>query len=98
MTLKCIFSLLFLSFRSNAEFAKEAMLGQSLDKKEVLAIRWAFDDPNPVAQQAIEKVNEDSLVQMMAAKQVSVEAMAFQYPSDYQPPVRMHPPFYIPTL
>ena len=37
--------------RSNAEFAKEAMMGQALNQKEVLMLRWAFDDPNPVAQQ-----------------------------------------------
>jgi hypothetical protein len=36
--------------RSSAEFAKEAMQDQSLDGDEILNIRWANDDPNPVAQ------------------------------------------------
>jgi hypothetical protein len=34
--------------RASAEFAKEAMTCQTLDHKEVLSIRWAKDDPNPV--------------------------------------------------
>ncbi|KAJ3144394.1 Pre-mRNA-splicing factor [Geranomyces variabilis] len=33
--------------RYNAEFAREAMLGQSLDSNEVLNVRWATEDPNP---------------------------------------------------
>ncbi|ODV78782.1 uncharacterized protein CANTADRAFT_26727 [Suhomyces tanzawaensis NRRL Y-17324] len=42
----------FVTFRleSEAQFAKEAMQNQSLDGKEVLNIRWANEDPNPVAQ------------------------------------------------
>lgn len=35
---------------SNAEFAKEAMAHQSLDHDEVLNVRWATADPNPMAQ------------------------------------------------
>lgn len=31
------------------EFCKEAMTNQSLDHDEVIGIRWATDDPNPVA-------------------------------------------------
>ncbi|KAJ3041055.1 Pre-mRNA-splicing factor [Rhizophlyctis rosea] len=38
--------------RANAEFAKEAMYGQSLDSEEVLNVRWAVEDPNPRAQAA----------------------------------------------
>lgn len=34
----------------NAEFAKEAMAHQSLDSEEVLNVRWATADPNPMAQ------------------------------------------------
>eukprot|EP00041_Stephanoeca_diplocostata_P015472 m.295666 g.295666 ORF g.295666 m.295666 type:complete len:402 (+) comp20044_c1_seq2:107-1312(+) len=36
--------------RLNAEFAKQAMAGQALDGKELLNIRWAYEDPNPKAQ------------------------------------------------
>lgn len=35
---------------SNAQFAKEAMAHQSLDHDEVLNVRWATPDPNPMAQ------------------------------------------------
>lgn len=33
----------------NAQFAKEAMMHQSLDHNEILNIRWATQDPNPLA-------------------------------------------------
>ncbi|KAF4952048.1 hypothetical protein FGADI_7048 [Fusarium gaditjirri] len=36
--------------QANAEFAKEAMAHQSLDHEEVLNLRWATADPNPMAQ------------------------------------------------
>ena len=32
--------------RCSAEFAKEAMFGQSLDNNEILLVKWANDDPN----------------------------------------------------
>ncbi|KAK0720653.1 hypothetical protein B0H67DRAFT_485575 [Lasiosphaeris hirsuta] len=35
---------------ANAQFAKEAMAHQSLDHNEVLNVRWATADPNPMAQ------------------------------------------------
>ncbi|KAG0648367.1 Pre-mRNA-splicing factor CWC2 [Hyphodiscus hymeniophilus] len=38
------------SNESNAQFAKEAMAHQSLDHTEVLNVRWATADPNPMAQ------------------------------------------------
>lgn len=49
-------------FRSNAEFALEAMDHQSLDNEEVLKVRWAYEDPNPVAKQAAERANADAVV------------------------------------
>lgn len=38
------------SNEANAQFAKEAMAHQSLDHNEILNIRWATVDPNPLAQ------------------------------------------------
>ncbi|RDW89613.1 hypothetical protein BP6252_01645 [Coleophoma cylindrospora] len=38
------------SNEANAEFAKEAMAHQSLDHSEILNVRWATADPNPMAQ------------------------------------------------
>lgn len=35
---------------ANAQFAREAMMHQSLDHDEVLNVRWATADPNPMAQ------------------------------------------------
>ncbi|KAK3945815.1 RNA recognition domain-containing protein [Diplogelasinospora grovesii] len=35
---------------SNAQFAKEAMAHQGLDHNEILNVRWATADPNPMAQ------------------------------------------------
>lgn len=35
---------------ANAQFAKEAMAHQALDHAEVLNVRWATVDPNPLAQ------------------------------------------------
>lgn len=55
-------------FRLNAEFAKEAMAGQSLDNEEILNIRWAYDDPNPLVQKAIQRANEDAMLAAMAAQ------------------------------
>ncbi|KAJ1026873.1 hypothetical protein NDA16_002169 [Ustilago loliicola] len=37
-------------YEANAQFAKEAMLNQSLDHDEIINVRWASDDPNPAAQ------------------------------------------------
>ncbi|VVT57280.1 uncharacterized protein SAPINGB_P005636 [Magnusiomyces paraingens] len=35
---------------ANSQFAKEAMAHQSLDNNEILNLRWATEDPNPLAQ------------------------------------------------
>ena len=35
---------------ANAQFAREAMAHQSLDHDEILNVRWATADPNPMAQ------------------------------------------------
>ncbi|GAA5997211.1 hypothetical protein JCM5350_004172 [Sporobolomyces pararoseus] len=36
----------------NAQFAKEAMMHQSLEGDEVLNVRWATEDPNPAAKRS----------------------------------------------
>ncbi|KAI1754482.1 RNA recognition domain-containing protein [Xylaria castorea] len=38
------------SNEANGQFAKEAMAHQSLDHNEILNVRWATADPNPMAQ------------------------------------------------
>ncbi|GMF33667.1 unnamed protein product [Phytophthora fragariaefolia] len=82
-------SICFVRFRhrTSAEFAKEAMANQALQSDEVLNVRWAFDDPNPVAKQAGERADRDAVVAMMQAKGVTTgEDAAFDYPEQYQMP------------
>ncbi|CAE7475619.1 cwc2, partial [Symbiodinium microadriaticum] len=81
-------SIAFVRFRvrTSAEFAKEAMANQSLDQGEILDIRWAHDDPNPVAQDAIGRADKDALFALMQAKGISMESTGFQYPAEYSLP------------
>jgi hypothetical protein len=48
--------------RCYAEFAKEAMLNQSLDQNEIITIKWANDDPNPRASERTSLENEKLIV------------------------------------
>jgi len=49
------------SNESNAQFAKEAMAHQSLDHTEILNVRWATADPNPMAQaREVRKIEEQA--------------------------------------
>mmetsp|Transcript_22865 Transcript_22865/g.73595 ORF Transcript_22865/g.73595 Transcript_22865/m.73595 type:complete len:467 (+) Transcript_22865:3-1403(+) len=77
--------------RTSAEFAKCAMHGQSLDGKEVLNVRWALDDPNPVAREAIKRANQDAVVAAMRAKGISTQQAGFEYPAEYQMPTLKRP-------
>ena len=49
----------------NAQFAKEAMMHQSLDSDEILNVRWATEDPNPAAiraeQRRLNKLGQDGV-------------------------------------
>ena len=70
--------------RTSAEFAKEAMAQQSLEHGEVLNIRWAHDDPNPVAKEAIERANLDAVYSILQARGINMnEAKGFVAPVDY---------------
>lgn len=62
------------------------MTCQALDHEEILSIRWAHDDPNPIAKQAIEQADKDAFVSILQGKGVSLEPAPFIYPSDYQLP------------
>ena len=68
---KCIGFVRF-SFRASAEFAKEAMAGQTLSRKngatarEALNVRWANDDPNPTAQHRVKREREESVADAVA--------------------------------
>ncbi|KAK9456330.1 hypothetical protein V1511DRAFT_497197 [Dipodascopsis uninucleata] len=58
---------------ANAQFAKEAMAHQSLDHNEILNVRWATVDPNPLA-----KAREQRRLEEQAA-----EAVKKLLPPDY---------------
>ena len=72
--------------RTSAEFAKEAMAQQALDGGEILSIRWAHDDPNPIAKDSIDRSDKDALVALMKAKGINIDQAPYQYPADYQIP------------
>ena len=57
---------------------------QALDSSEVLSIRWAKDDPNPVAQESMSRADKDALASLLQARGISIEPAAFEYPADYQ--------------
>jgi RNA recognition motif-containing protein len=61
--------------QANAEFAKEAMAHQSLDHEEVLNVRWATADPNPMAQareaRRIEEVAAEAVRRALPAEFVA---------------------------
>jgi len=52
----------------SAQFAKEAMMHQSLDNDEVLNVRWATEDPNPVAKVREKRRLEDLGTEGIAAR------------------------------
>ena len=54
--------------RTNAEFAREAMSHQAMENKEILNVRWAYDDPNPIALQAAERANQDAIIAALQSR------------------------------
>ncbi|KAI9843470.1 MAG: Pre-mRNA-splicing factor [Sclerophora amabilis] len=49
------------SNEANSQFAKEAMAHQSLDHSEILNVRWATVDPNPMAQaREVRRIDEQA--------------------------------------
>ena len=58
-------------YRSACEFAKEAMKGQKLDAEENINLKWAYEDPNPVAAEAAARADADAMVQLLKAKGVT---------------------------
>ena len=72
--------------RSNAQFAKAAMSGQNLGGDEILNIRWAYEDPNPIAKKAIKRSNQDAIIAKLKAQGVSDTAAGFEYPATYNLP------------
>jgi hypothetical protein len=59
--------------RLNAEFALAAMTNQSLGHGEVLNVRWAYDDPNPVAKDARARADGDAVAAALAARGITYD-------------------------
>jgi len=43
------------------------MANQSLDQEEILVLKWAREDPNPVAKEAAARANQDAVIAAVAA-------------------------------
>lgn len=57
----------FVTFKneSSAQFAKEAMFGQSLYGTDILNLKWANEDPNPAAIKAKKRQHEEETQQVV---------------------------------
>ena len=65
-------------FRASAEFAKEAMAGQTLwqdDSAEPLNVRWANDDPNPIAIVRVANETEEKVRDMFLRSEKAQELL-----------------------
>lgn len=59
--------------RLSAEFALTAMGNQSLGHGEILNVRWAHDDPNPVAKESRVRADADAVAAALIARGVTVD-------------------------
>jgi hypothetical protein len=60
-------------FRSSAEFGMTAMANQALGHEEVLNVKWAHDDPDPAAQEAIRRADADAAVAALRARGLEIQ-------------------------
>ena len=71
--------------RCTAEFAKEAMMEQSLDMDEQINVRWAYDDPNPRAKAIRLRNDAQMMLAAMEAKGHLPSGESEPYPSELAP-------------
>ncbi|KAJ9071343.1 Pre-mRNA-splicing factor [Entomophthora muscae] len=62
--------------RIYAEFSKEVMANQKLDRKEILNVRWATEDPNPGSKEEFQQLSE----------QMVYQALTKDLPAEYSAP------------
>lgn len=74
---------------SEAQFAKEAMTGQSLNGTDVLTVKWANDDPNPNAQQLAKRNAENAA--LATVKSLLREEPKKKKPRGSAPPSKSEP-------
>ena len=70
-------------FRTHAEVAKEALACQTLDHDEILDVRWAYEDPNPVAKESIRRANADAVLAAIKASGHDTLNMPYEIPVGY---------------
>ncbi|EKE41788.1 hypothetical protein ENUP19_0139G0007 [Entamoeba nuttalli] len=74
--------------RGSAEFAKVAMADQSLDSNERLNIRWAYDDPNPIAKAIEEQSIASQYVQQIKDIMKERKEQKQEYLNSIEPPMK----------
>jgi hypothetical protein len=79
------FAFLKYELRLCAEFAKEAMQVQSLDSGEVISVKWATDDVNPMVQNSENASKRQKLMEKIEEKGIQTKELSFNYPKDYNP-------------
>ena len=55
--------------RCFAEFAKEAMMKQSLVGEEILTVKWSYNDPNPMSEKILLKEEENKFIAAVKKKE-----------------------------
>lgn len=58
-----------------AEYAKEAMMRQSLIGEEVLTVRWAYDDPNPMNKKKMDIERENKFLYVSKQKEENLKKL-----------------------
>ncbi len=71
------------SHRCFAEFAKEAMVGQAIVGEEILTVKWAYDDPNPMNKKHKEREHENRFLCAYNRKQENLSKNKQLYSSGY---------------
>ncbi|KAJ1458573.1 hypothetical protein M885DRAFT_614423 [Pelagophyceae sp. CCMP2097] len=79
-------------YRSHAEFAKIALSNNHVDRAENMNIRWAHEDPNPVAHDSAARADADALVEMLKARGVAItnaagDTAGMEHPGHYALPL-----------
>ncbi|KAI8908942.1 hypothetical protein EDD86DRAFT_173902, partial [Gorgonomyces haynaldii] len=72
----------------NAEFAREAMLSQSLESNETLNVRWAAEDPDLEEKATLKRKAEEKIMEQVASKLpiIGEKGTILDYQNHYKQP------------
>jgi hypothetical protein len=73
------------SHRCSAEFAKEAMVDQYLIGEEILTIKWAYEDPNPMNKNRLQKEDENRFLHAYSKKKINMEKIKEKHKGEALP-------------